>query len=50
MRWISLVPSYNVEALQRKLEALGTVDTIATDPDVLYQNGAEVPVSIEVMR
>ncbi len=44
------VPSYNVEALQRKLEALGTVDTIATDPDVLYQNGAEVPVSIEVMR
>lgn len=44
------VPSYNVEALQRKLAELGTVDTIATDPDVLYQNGAEVPVSIEVQK
>ncbi len=44
------VPSYNVEALQRKLKDLGTVDTIATDPAMLYQNGAEVPVSIEVQR
>lgn len=44
------VPSYNVEALQRKLKELGTVDTIATDPEMLYQNGAEVPVSIEVQR
>lgn len=44
------VPSYNVEALQRKLKEMGTVDTIATDPEMLYQNGAEVPVSIEVQR
>ncbi len=44
------VPSYNVSALQEKLKGLGTVDTIATDPNVLYQNGAEVPVSIEVQK
>lgn len=44
------VPSYNVEELQRRLKELGTVDTIATDPGVLYQNGTEVPVSIEVQR
>ena len=44
------VPSYNVEALQRKLGDLGSVETIATDPEMLYQNGAEVPVAIEVQR
>lgn len=44
------VPSYNVEALQRKLGEIGSVDTIATDADTLYQNGAEVPVAIEVQR
>jgi negative regulator of sigma E activity len=44
------VPSYNVEALQRKLGDLGSVETIATDPEMLYQTGAEVPVAIEVQR
>lgn len=44
------VPSYNVEELQRRLMLMGTVDTIATDPGVLYQNGTEVPVSIEVHK
>ena len=44
------IPSYNVEALQRKLGDIGSVETIATDPEMLYQNGAEVPVAIEVRR
>lgn len=44
------VPTYNVEALVARLRTLGVVDELAAERDVLYAPGAQVPVSIYVVR
>ncbi len=45
-----VVPSYNVEALHARLRQMGDVETMASDPSLLYASGADVPVAIEVER
>lgn len=44
------VPAYNVEALVARLRTLGEVDELAAERDLLYTPGAQVPVSIYVVR
>lgn len=44
------IPTYNVEALVARLRSLGLVDELAAERDVLYAPGAQVPVSIYVVR